>query len=81
MSRHVAQYRQSLENSEIIAVMIYDCWDPSVGGVFCEPGLFLYILADVDCLVDERFSVGGFELFEEDGGFVPVWRAPGENCG
>ena len=79
MFRHVVQDSQSLENSEIIAVMVYDCWDAAIGRVFGEPRLLLNVLRDVDRLVDVWLPIGRLQLLEEDRDFVAIGRSKGED--
>lgn len=48
------------------------------------PSFFLDVFRDVYRLENVVFAVGFFELLENDGGFVAVWRAEGEQldaCG
>lgn len=59
--------------------MVDDYGDPPIRTELCEPWLFLDVLANVDPLPCIGLAVGGFELFEEDGDFVAVGGAPGQD--
>lgn len=81
----VIQYRQPLEDGEVVPVMVDDGRDAPVRVDGSEPGLFLGVFHDVYGLVgDFRDRRGGvaievLELFEKHGDFVSVWRAEGED--
>ena len=78
MSCKICEDRSSLENREVIAVMVDNGWDSSIGRVFCEPRLLLDVLTDVDTLPDIVLSIRSLQFLQDDRSFVSIWGAPGK---
>lgn len=82
----VVQNSQPFKDGKIVSVMVNDGGDPTVGVDFGEPGFFLGVFHNVDGLIGDfrnrgrrRRGIEVFELFEEDGDFVPVGGAESED--
>lgn len=80
----IIQDGQALKHGEIAPVVVEDGGDAAVGADLGVPGLLLGVLHNVDGLVGDFVgeSLGAvelFEFFEEDGDFVAVGCAQGED--
>lgn len=76
--RQISQDGRSLEDGEIVAVVVDDGGNAAIGTDFGEPGLLLDVLHDVDALKGVLQPVGCLQLLEDDGGFVAVRGTKGE---
>lgn len=68
----------SLEDRKVIAVMVHNGGNSSIGRVLCEPRLLLNVLADVDTLPDVVLAVRSLQFLEDNRGFVSVGGSPGK---
>jgi len=78
VSGKISQDRSTLEDGEIVSVMVHDGWNTSVGRVLEEPRFLLNVLHNVDALIHICLAVCRLELLEENRGFVSIGSTKGK---
>ena len=78
MSGKICEDGSSLEDGEVVAIMIHNGWDSTVGGVFREPRLLLDVLPDIDTLPDVVLAISSLQFLQDNRRFVSIRRSPGK---